>query len=54
VRRCCSPARGPASPAEPPWWQPGEVVLSGRVLGSSPAAAVLDPESALLLELDAP
>ena len=40
--------------AEPPWWQAGEVVLTGRVLGSAGLRLpALDPESALLLELTA-
>jgi alpha-galactosidase len=47
-------ARTGVGRAEPPWWQAGEVVLSGRVLGSvGLRLPLLDPESALLLELDA-
>jgi alpha-galactosidase len=45
-------ARTGMASAEPPWWQAGEVVLSGLVLGSvGLRLPVLDPESALLLEL---
>ena len=47
-------ARTGVGRAEPPWWQAGEVVLSGRVLGSvGLRLPVLDPESAALLELTA-
>jgi hypothetical protein len=43
-----------ASRGEPPWWQAGEVVLSGRALAMAGLRLpVLDPESALLLELHA-
>jgi len=45
-------ARTGLAQAEPPWWQAGEVVLSGRVLGSAGLRLpVLDPQTALLLEL---
>ena len=45
-------ARTGVAHAEPPWWRAGEVVLTGRVLGSAGLRLpVLDPESALLLEL---
>ena len=45
-------ARTGVAHAEPPWWRAGEVVLTGRVLGSAGLRLpALDPESALLLEL---
>ena len=45
-------ARTGVGRAEPPWWQAGEVALTGRVLDRvGLRLPVLDPESALLLEL---